>query len=145
MTSDTSDIRGPIPLTRAGLQVRPVVSLMFVLCNLSPFNAWHTPCPRGQSSPCVRILEDAAGHETHGHEKSNDDRRTLYHGSQRSRTTTMGLVARSNRTAIAPLSWLKLSGKQLDKSSKGENRNEIFPGSPLRADQSRPPKDGGSR
>jgi hypothetical protein len=44
------------------------------------------------------------------------------------------VVARRHRAAIAPLSWLKLSWKQLDKSSKGENRNEIFPGSPLCAD-----------
>jgi hypothetical protein len=35
VTSDTSDIRGPIPLTRAGLQVIPVVSLMCVLCYLA--------------------------------------------------------------------------------------------------------------
>ena len=52
MTSDTLDIRGPIPLTRAGFQVRPVVSLMFILCNLSPVNAWHTPCPRSEFSLC---------------------------------------------------------------------------------------------
>src|ERR1039458_10601208 len=38
MTSDTLDIRGPIPLTRAGVQVSSVLSLMFVLCNLSPVN-----------------------------------------------------------------------------------------------------------
>jgi hypothetical protein len=61
--SDTSDIPGPIPLTRAGLHLRPVLSLIFVLSNLSAVNAWHTPCPIFN---CVRSLEDAAGHETHG-------------------------------------------------------------------------------
>jgi len=48
-----------------------------------------------RETPSIRaasawIFEDAAGHETHGHEKSNDDRRTLYLGSQRSRSTTLG-------------------------------------------------------
>ncbi len=33
MTSDTLNIRGPIPLTAAGVQMGQVVSLMFVLCN----------------------------------------------------------------------------------------------------------------
>jgi hypothetical protein len=50
--SDTFDIRGPIPLTSASLQVRPVVSLMFVLCNLAPVNAWHMACPRSKFSLC---------------------------------------------------------------------------------------------
>jgi hypothetical protein len=52
VTSDTLDIRGPIPLTRAGLQVRPVVSFIFVFCNLAPVNAWHTACPRSEFSLC---------------------------------------------------------------------------------------------
>jgi hypothetical protein len=58
MTSDTSDVPGPIPLTRQGLQVRPAVSLMFVLCNLSPSMS-GTLRARGQSSSCVRNFEGA--------------------------------------------------------------------------------------
>jgi hypothetical protein len=54
-----------------------------------------------------------------------------------------GVVARKNRAATASLSLLKRSRKQqLEESSKGENRNEIFPGSSLGADQNRAPKDG---
>jgi len=52
VASDTLDIRGPILLTRASVQVRPVVSLMFALCNLSSCNAWHTPCLRSEFSLC---------------------------------------------------------------------------------------------
>jgi hypothetical protein len=48
MTSDTLDIRGPISLTRAGLQVRSVSSSTFVLCSLSPANVWHAPCARSK-------------------------------------------------------------------------------------------------
>jgi hypothetical protein len=35
VTSDTLDARSPIPLTRTDLHVRRMLSLMFVLCNLS--------------------------------------------------------------------------------------------------------------
>ena len=52
MTSDTSDIRGPISLTSADLYVRWVLSLMFVLCSLSSVSAWHTPCARSKFSLC---------------------------------------------------------------------------------------------
>jgi hypothetical protein len=46
VTSDSLDVRGPIPLTRAGVQARPVLSLTFVLYNLSAVNIWHPPCAR---------------------------------------------------------------------------------------------------
>jgi hypothetical protein len=69
VTSDTSDIRSPIPLTAAGVQMRPVVSLMNVLCNLSLVNAWQTPCPRSkchrtvvvaQQKPCGNHISECA-------------------------------------------------------------------------------------
>lgn len=52
MTSDTLDVRSPIPLTRADLHVGLVLFLMFVLCNLSPVSVWHTPCARSKSYSC---------------------------------------------------------------------------------------------
>jgi hypothetical protein len=73
--SDTLDNRGLILLTRAGLRGKPVVSLVCVLCNLAHVNAWHAACARSKFSLCSEW--DAAGHGTRGHEKSNDDRRTL--------------------------------------------------------------------
>ena len=54
-TSDTSDIRGPIPLTRAYLQVKSLLSLMFVMCNLAPVNAWQVPCRRSKLSLCFGV------------------------------------------------------------------------------------------
>ena len=90
MTSDTSDIPGPIPLTRAGLEVRPVVSLMFVLCYLAPVNAWHTPCPRSRVLLVFGVSRTLPGMKLTRHEKSNDDRGTLYLGPQRSRSTLRG-------------------------------------------------------
>lgn len=71
MMSDTSDIRGPISLTRAGLQVKSVLSSTFVLCNLSPANVWHTPCAR----PKVLLVFGVSrppGIKLTGHEKSNE-------------------------------------------------------------------------
>ena len=57
VTSDSLDVRGPIPLTRAGLHVRSVLSLTFVLCNFSPVGAWHTPCARSKFSSCSEFRE----------------------------------------------------------------------------------------
>ena len=59
MTSDTLDIRGPIPLTRAGLYVRPlsVLGVCFVLLGACQCLA--------HAVPHVRSVGDAAGHETH--------------------------------------------------------------------------------
>lgn len=51
-TSDSLDVRSPIPLTRADLQVRLVLPLTFILCNLSPVSAWHTPCARSKFYSC---------------------------------------------------------------------------------------------
>lgn len=58
LTSDDLDLRGPIPLTYEGLQVRPAVLLMFVLCNLSPSMSGTRRAP-GQSSSFVRSFEGA--------------------------------------------------------------------------------------
>jgi hypothetical protein len=55
VTSDTSDIRGPIPLTRGCLQVKPVLSLMLVMCNLAPIYAWQVPCRRSKLSLCFGV------------------------------------------------------------------------------------------
>jgi hypothetical protein len=55
VTSDTLDVRGPIPLTRAGLHVSSVLSLMFILCKLPPVNAWHTPCASSKFSLCSEL------------------------------------------------------------------------------------------
>ena len=52
MTSDTLDVRSPIPLTRVDLPVSLVLSLTFVLYNLSPVNAWQGPCRRSKLSLC---------------------------------------------------------------------------------------------
>ena len=60
MTSDTLDVRSPISLTRAGLHVRPVLSLTFVLCNLSPLVP-GTRRALDRSPPRVRSFEDATG------------------------------------------------------------------------------------
>ena len=38
-----------------GPALRRVLSLMFVLCNLSPVSAWHTPCARSKSSSCPKF------------------------------------------------------------------------------------------
>lgn len=59
MTSDTSDIPGPIPLTRAGLEVRPVgvIGVWFVLLGACQCLA--------HAVPYVRSVRAAAGHETH--------------------------------------------------------------------------------
>jgi hypothetical protein len=62
--SDTLDNRGPILLTRAGLRGKPVVSLVSVLCNLSPVNAWYTSCSRSKFSLCSEFRDHR--HETHG-------------------------------------------------------------------------------
>ncbi len=50
--SDTSDIHGPIPLTREGRRSDRWVSLIFVLCNLKPVHDWHTPCPKPKFFLC---------------------------------------------------------------------------------------------
>ena len=52
MTSDTLDVRGPIPLTRAGFYVSSVLSLMFVLYNMPPVKVWYVPCPGSEFSLC---------------------------------------------------------------------------------------------
>ena len=60
VTSDSLDVRGPIPLTCAALRVRSVLALIFVLYNLSPINAWHAPCARSKFSS-YSGFEDTTG------------------------------------------------------------------------------------
>jgi hypothetical protein len=55
VTSDTSDIRGPIPLTRGCLLVKPVLSLMLAMFNLAPVNAWQLPCRNSKLFLCFRV------------------------------------------------------------------------------------------
>ncbi len=66
MTSDTSDVRGPIPLTPASVQVNPLVCFTFVSCNLSAVNAWHMPCLRSEFNLCSEGSRTMPAQDTHG-------------------------------------------------------------------------------
>ena len=60
--SDSLDVRGPIPLTRADLDVRLPLSLAFILCNLSPL-VLGTRRALDRSSTRVRSFDDATAKE----------------------------------------------------------------------------------
>ena len=84
MTSDTSDIAGPIPLTRAGLHVRPVGVLGVCFVLLGACECMAHAVPRfgvGRTLPGMKLTR---------HEKSNDHRGTLNLGPQRSRLRPRG-------------------------------------------------------
>jgi hypothetical protein len=60
------------------------VSFARVLCYLAPVNAWHRACPM------LGVWSTLLGMKLPRHEKSNDNRGTLYPGPQRSRSTVRG-------------------------------------------------------
>ena len=89
MTSDTSDIPGPIPLTRARLgETGGVLDLCFV--QLGTRQRLAHAVPQVKVVLMFGVSRTLPGMKLTRHEKSNDDRGTLYLGSQRSRSTRRG-------------------------------------------------------
>ena len=78
-----------------------MLSLTFVLCNLSPGNVWHTPCARSKVL-LVFGVSKPPGMKLTGHEKSNE----LCISVHSELAQHSGVVAHRNHVPITSVSLL---------------------------------------